>query len=367
MAASWSWRIVVIVAAAALLVIALRSVAVAIVPLAVALLLTAILWPLARLLHERLRFPMTLAALTAIFVLIIVVAGLLTFVGTQIASGMTDLFDQAREGLNTVLSWLHSGPLHLSQKQVNEYLDNAKDAVSNSGWVATGIDWATSLGNFLAGILIALFATFFFLAQGQRIAVFIISLMPRPAQEPTYQASRRGWVSLTNYVRVQVIVAAIDAVGIGIGAVILQLPFAFPLAVLVFLTSFVPIVGAIAAGAVAVLIALVTHGLTVAIIMLGVVILVQQVESHVLQPFLMGRAVDLHPLAVLIAVVIGAALMGIVGALFAVPILAVANSVIRYFHGYDPLPELGTAPMPAEFRPRKPRPSDDDDGALTDD
>lgn len=158
---------------------------------------------------------------------------------------------------------------------------------------------------------------------------------------------------MTSYVRVQIVVAAIDAIGIGIGAAILRLPFLIPLALLVFLASFIPIVGAIASGSVAVLIALVTHGLTTSIIMLAVVLLVQQVEAHALQPFLMGHAVNLHPLAVLLAVVIGSSLLGIVGALFAVPFLAVANSMIRYFHGYDPFPALGTDPMPAAYRPSR--------------
>ncbi len=354
-AASWSWRLLLVAAAVALLVIAVRALALVVVPLAIALLLTALLFPLVRLLSGRLRFPVSLASFVAILVLIVAVGGLLTFAGTAIASGMTDLLDQARSGLDSVVDWLHTGPLHLSDRELKSYLDTAKDTVTSSGWLAMGLSWAASLGHVLAGFLITLFATFFFLAQGHRIAVFLIALMPRAAQEPTYQAGRRGWTSVTSYVRTQVIVAAIDAVGIALGALILRLPLVFPLAVLVFLTAFIPIVGAIAAGAVAVLIALVTHGLTVAIIMLVVVIGVQEIEAHLLQPFLMGHAVDLHPLAVLIAVVIGGTLLGIVGALFAVPAMAFANSAIRFYYGYDPLPELGTEPMPPEFRPSKPQ------------
>jgi predicted PurR-regulated permease PerM len=359
-AAGWSWRILLVVAVVALIVIGLQAISMIVVPLAVAMLVTAILAPLVRVLHRRVGLPLSLAALLAVVLLIIVVAALLTFAGAQIASGMSGMLEQARSGLDKIINWLHTGPLQLSDAQLQHYIDTAKQSLSGSSgsWVTRGTQWATSAGHFVAGILIALFGSVFFLAQGERIAVFLISMLPRPAQEPTYQAGRRGWVSLTSYVRVQIIVAAVDAIGIGIGALILQLPFVVALTLLVFLTSFIPIVGAIASGAVAVLVALVTHGPVAALIMLGVVLLVQQVESHALQPVLMGRAVALHPLAVLIAVVIGSALLGVVGALFAVPALAVANSMIRYFYGHDPFPELGGDPITPGLRSGWPRAAD---------
>ncbi|WP_051267500.1 AI-2E family transporter [Nakamurella lactea] len=364
-AAGWSWRFLLVAAAVAVLVVALRTVSMVVVPLAVAMLMTALLAPVARFLREKWHFRGALATFCTVFGFIALVAGLLTFAGTQIVSGMSGMLEQAKAGLAKIVDWLHTGPLQLSQEQVQDYIDKAKAAFSGDGassWVSRGTEWAGSAGHFLAGILIALFATFFFLSQGKQIWGFLVSLMPTAAQEPTFQAGRRGWVSLSSYIRVQVLVAAVDAVGIGIGAAILRLPFVIALALLVFLTSFIPIVGAIASGAVAVLVALVTHGPVSALVMLGVVLLVQQLESHVLQPFLMGRAVALHPLAVLLAVVIGSSLLGIVGALFAVPLLAVANTVIRYYHGYDPFPELGSEPMPESARARRLRvPADPDD------
>jgi predicted PurR-regulated permease PerM len=154
-------------------------------------------------------------------------------------------------------------------------------------------------------------------------------------------------VSLGHYARTQVLVAGVDAVGIGIGALALRLPFVLPLTLLVFLSSFIPIVGAILSGAVAVLIALVVKGPVAALVMFGVVLVVQQLETHVLQPFLMGRAVALHPLAVLVAVALGSYLLGIVGALFAVPTLAFGNAVVRYWTGSDPVPSLGEADLPS--------------------
>lgn len=357
LAAGWSWRLIVVLAAVALLVLGLQSLSMVVVPLAIALLLTALLSPVVLLLHRRAHLPRAAATAVTLVVFLAVVAGLLTFAGSQIASGMSGMLTRAKDGLDQLLGWLRTGPLHLSQQQLDDYVAKAKQAFSGSGsssWLARGTEWAGTAGHFFAGILIALFATVFFLSQGERIAVFLISLMPLRAQQPTWQAGRRGWVTLTSYVRVQVIVAAVDAVGIGIGAAILQLPFVIALALLVFISSFIPIVGAIASGAVAVLIALVTHGPVSALVMIGVVLLVQQIESHLLQPFLMGRAVSLHPLAVLLAVVVGSSLLGIVGALFAVPVLAVANSVIRYYHGYDPLPALGSGPLPEAGRPDRP-------------
>lgn len=366
-AAGWSWRLLAVIAMIVLLVIALQSLSMVVVPLAVAMLITALLAPVARFLRTRWHFRSALATFTVVIGFIVVFAGLLTFAGTQIASGMSGMLGQAKGGLQKITDWLHTGPLHLSETQLQSYIDKAKAAFSGGGsssWISKGTAWAGSAGHFLAGIVIALFATFFFLSQGKQIWSFLVSLLPRAAQEPTYQAGRRGWVSLSSYVRVQVIVAAIDAVGIGIGALVLRLPFVIALALLVFVASFIPIVGAIASGAVAVLVALVTHGPVSALVMLGVVLLVQQLESHVLQPFLMGRAVSLHPLAVLLAVVVGSSLLGIVGALFAVPVLAVANSMIRHYHGYDPFPELGTEPMPESGRVhRQPQPADPDNAA----
>ncbi len=157
-----------------------------------------------------------------------------------------------------------------------------------------------------------------------------------------HQAGRRGLVTLGAYTRTQILVAAVDAVGIGLGAAILQVPLALPLAVLVFLGSFIPIVGAVVTGSIAILVALVSNGPATALWMVVVVIAVQQLEGHVLQPFLMGHAVSLHPVAVLLSVAAGSFVAGIVGALFAVPIAATLNTVMLYLHGHDKFPQLGT-------------------------
>jgi putative heme transporter len=193
----------------------------------------------------------------------------------------------------------------------------------------------------VAGALISLFCTLFFLHDGRHIWAWVVGLLPRHSRERVHQAGRRGLVTLGGYTRTQILVALVDAVGIGLGAVVLGVPLALPLAALVFIGSFIPIVGALATGFIAILVALVAQGPADALWMLVIVLVVQQIEGHVLQPLLMGHAVSLHPVAVILAVAAGSLAAGIVGALFAVPIVAVLNTVILYLHGHDKFPDLG--------------------------
>ncbi|HCN22449.1 MAG TPA: AI-2E family transporter, partial [Arthrobacter bacterium] len=174
------------------------------------------------------------------------------------------------------------------------------------------------------------FILIFFLLEGDRIWAFLVRLLPKKARAASFGAGHKGWASMVSYARIQMFVAFVDAVGIGAGAAIIGVPLALPLSVLVFIGSFIPVVGALVTGAIAVLLALVANGPVNALIMLAIVLLVQQLESHILQPLVMGKAVALHPVAVILSVAAGSYLAGIPGALFSVPILAVANSAIRY-------------------------------------
>lgn len=347
-AAAWSWRFLVIAAAAAVIVTALRVSSLVVVPLAVAALVAALLAPAVQALTGRTPLRRGAGALVVLLLTVVVVLSLVGLAATQLASGAGTMRASAEDGLTQVTDWLQTGPLHLSSAQLGAYVDQARESLKGSSRLLTSglLSVGTSAGHFLAGLLICLIASYFFLAEGDRIWRFFVRMLPRPAQEPTNEAFLRGWVSLGHYARTQVLVAGVDAVGIGLGALVLRLPFVLPLTLLVFLSSFVPIVGAVFSGVVAVLIALVTKGPTIALVMLGIVVLVQQVETHVLQPFLMGRAVALHPLAVIAAVAIGSFLLGIVGALFAVPVLAVANTVIRYYVGQGPDSNLARPPDP---------------------
>jgi predicted PurR-regulated permease PerM len=343
-AAAWSWRFLLIAAATAALLWIIGFFQVIVVSVAVALLLTVLLAPVSRFLHRRARFPRGLAAITSVLLLLAVVTGLVTVAGRSIASGFGDLYDQASQGIDEALDWLSSGPLALSTDQLDDLVQQGRDQISSNAdsLVSGALSVTTTVGHVAAGTLIALFCTFFFLLDGRTIWAWLVGLLPVPVRERVHQAGRRGIVTLSGYTRTQILVALVDATGIGIGAAILGVPLALPLATLVFVGSFIPIVGAVATGAVAVLVALVSQGPVVALIMLGVVLLVQQIEGHVLQPFLMGHAVSLHPVAVLLVVAAGSLAAGIVGALFAVPIAAVLNTVVLYLHGHDKFPQLGT-------------------------
>jgi len=291
-----------------------------------------------------LRFRRGAAAITSVLLLLAAVAGLVVLAGRSIVNGFGDLSDQASQGVDEALAWLSDGPLNVSTDQLDQLIGQGRDQLSeNVDTLLSGaLSVTTTVGHVAAGALIALFCTFFFLLDGRTVWAWIVGLLPLSVRERVHQAGRRGIVTLSGYTRTQILVALVDATGIGLGAAILGVPLAVPLATLVFVGSFIPIVGAIATGAVAVLVALVAKGWVVALIMLGVVLLVQQLEGHILQPLLMGHAVSLHPVAVLLVVAAGSMAAGIVGALFAVPIAAVLNTVVLYLHGHDKFPQLGT-------------------------
>lgn len=333
-AAAWSWRSIVVLVGIGVAFWLLSKVWDVLLPVLIALLLAALLGPLTDWLAKRM--PRGLAAAISFVGFIVVVVGLFTLVGQQIYSGMPDLIDQVITGFSSISDWLAHNPFGIDSETISTYIDDAIQSATqflqNNGSQLLGgaLQATTSVGSFLAGLLMTLFATFFFLYDGKRIFGWVANLLPIPAQPVAIGAARRGWTTLTQYVRVQILVAAVDAIGIGIGAAILGVPLVIPMTLLVFLSSFVPIVGAVASGIVAVVVALVSNGLVSAIIMLAVVIGVQQLEGHVLQPFLMGKAVSVHPLAVVLAVAAGGFLFGIVGALFAVPLVAVLNTVVSY-------------------------------------
>ncbi|MCF2588541.1 AI-2E family transporter [Brevibacterium sp. UCMA 11752] len=335
LAAAWSWRSLVVLVAIGVAFWLLAKISSVVLPVLIALLLTALLAPFTNWMVKK-GLPRVAAALTAFLGFIVVVSGLFTLVGQQIYSGMPDLVDQVITGFAGISDWLASRPFGLDASTVSGYIDDSLDAATNffqnnssqllgGAWQAT-----SSVGTFLTGAAVCLFATFFFLYDGEKIFRWAMRLLPLPAQPIATGASERGWTTLVQYVRVQVLVAGVDAIGIGIGAAFLGIPLVIPMTVLVFLASFVPVVGAIASGVVAVLVALVSSGPVSALIMLAVVLAVQQIESQILQPFLMGKAVSVHPLAVILAVTAGGFLFGIVGALFAVPLVAVLNTVVTY-------------------------------------
>lgn len=331
LAAAWSWRLLLLVAAGYVLARGVGMFAVLVLPLAIALLISALVVPLVDLL-TRLRVPRGLAALVVVVGSIGVIALLLTFAGQQIAQGANDLSKQVVTGLEQVKEWLKTGPLNASESQIDRYLDSAQDAVtsSNAEIVSRLTEVGTAVTNVLAGFFIVLFGTYFFLADGSRIWSWVVRLFPRAARVRVDSSGRIAWTSLTAFVRATVLVALVDAIGIMIGAFFLDVPFVIAIGVLVFLSSFIPLIGATLSGTVAVLVALVDQGPVVAVIMLGVVVVVQQLEAHVLQPFLLGRLVSVHPLGVIVALGAGVIVGGIAGALVAVPLVAASNAVVLH-------------------------------------
>ncbi len=333
LAAAWAWRLIVIGIATYAIFRGLEFFAELTIPVIIALLIAALGSPLVAWM-ERIGIRRGLGAALVVLGGLAMVATMLAFAGQQVATGANDLATQVSDGLGEIRDWLNTGPFHVSDQQINDYIQKAQDTLSKKAEDGAFLSQATNIGSalthVLAGLFLVLFSTYFFLADGDRIWAFFVRLSPRAARSRVDSSGRVAWISLTQFVRATVIVAVTDAVGVMIAASILGLPFVLAIGVLVFLGAFVPIVGAFVAGTVAVLVALVDQGFVVALIMLGAVVLVQQIESHVLQPFLMGRFVSVHPLGVIVAIAAGILLAGIPGALVAVPFAAAANAVVQH-------------------------------------
>ncbi|MFI6098378.1 AI-2E family transporter [Lentzea sp. NPDC051213] len=328
--AALSWRFVVVVAALYVVAYVLGFLASIVIPVAIALLLAALLSPgVAKLVEWRV--PRGVATTLMMIIGIGVLGGVLTFVISEFSRGLPELQTQVAASLDTIQKWLKDGPAHLSDQQLQNYVNEiVKTIKENQAAITSGaLTTAATLGEALTGLLLALFTLIFFLHDGDGIWRFVTRVVPSDVRQRVDVAGRRGFGSLVSYVRATAVVAIVDAVGVGIGLAIIGVPLVVPLSALVFLGAFIPIIGAVFTGAVAVLIALVTNGPIAALVVLAVLIGVMQLESHVLQPLLLGRAVKLHPLAVVLAIAGGLVTGGIAGALLAVPLLAVLNSGIR--------------------------------------
>ncbi|SEN10418.1 MULTISPECIES: AI-2E family transporter [Cryobacterium] len=334
LAGAWSWRLIVIAAAIAILIFLVIQLRLIVIPLLVAVLVSALLVPLVAFLVRH-HWPKGLAVATAMVSTLVLVAGLVTLASTQIAEGTVGLTDRLNRSFDSLKSVLAASPLQLSESEISDYLQQAWTAIQNDSavFISGALSVGSTLGHLLTGLLLALFSLLFILIDGKAIWGWIVRFFPLRARAAVDGAGIAGWTTLGNFARVQILVASIDAVGIGVGAALLGVPMAIPIGILVFLGSFVPIVGAVATGSVAIVIALIFNNWAVALAMLGVVLLVQQVEGHVLQPLIMGTAVKVHPLAVVLVVAAGALLAGIPGALFAVPIAAVLNAMTSYIAG----------------------------------
>jgi len=330
-ATAYAWRFLVVAAAVGVAVWLVIQLKLLVIPLLIAILVTALLWPVFTWMLRH-RVPRWLAIVISVLGTLAIVAGLLWLVIWQVTRQWSSVQARTVEAMEQFRQYLIDGPLHLTETQIDDLLAQGLNLVQEqaqllwSGALALG----STLGHVAVGALLALFILLTLLADGAGIWRWTTRLFPERARPAVDGAGRSGWVMVVNYARTQLLVATIDAVGIGLGAFFLGVPLAIPVAVLVFLGAFVPIVGAVVTGAVAVFLALVYNGPWIALWMLIVVLGVQQIEGHVLQPLLMGSAVKVHPLAVVLVVAGGAMIAGIPGALFAVPLAAFINVVAVY-------------------------------------
>ena len=325
-----AWRFIMVIAALYVIVWLAGYFSAVLIPIAIALLLAALMAPgVDRL--TKFGVPRGVAALLVMILGIAVVGGLITFVVITFTNGLPQLQQQVSDSLSQIQDWLITGPLHLRAQQIRDFIGNIVTAIpENQATITQGaLTTAATIGEILTGLLLTVFTLIFFLYDGSGIWKFVTRGVPVRVRERVDVAGRRSFAALVSYVRATAAVALVDAVGIGVGLAIVGVPLVIPLSALVFLSAFIPIIGAVVAGTVAVLIALVANGFISALIVLGIVIAVMQLESHVLQPWLLGRAVRLHPLAVVLAIALGLVAAGIAGALLAVPLLAVLNAGIK--------------------------------------
>lgn len=328
--AAWSWRLLLLLAALMAVLWLIKRLELIFVPMALALLLSALLLPGVDWL-DRHGVHRGLAVFLLLLTGLAAIGGILAFVVSQFIDGLPGLVNQVTRLIDSTRRWLIEGPAHLSRDQVNNIGNTVTDMLQkNQAKLTSGaLSTATTVTEIITGAFVVLFTLIFFLYGGRNIWQFMVKIFPSEVREKVHGAGIAGFQSLIGYVRATFLVALVDAVGVGTGLAIMAVPLALPLASLVFLGAFIPLVGAVVSGFLAVVVALIAKGWIYALITLGVIIGVNQLETHVLQPLVMGRAVSIHPLAVVVGITSGGVLAGIVGALLAVPSIAFADRAVR--------------------------------------
>ncbi|MGY1848980.1 MULTISPECIES: AI-2E family transporter [unclassified Blastococcus] len=300
-------------------------------PVVLGLLFTTVLWPPTRFLRNH-GWPAAPAAITVLLTFFAAFGGIIALIAPPVVGQVEELAEGVSVGLEQLQDWLTGPPFNLGEEQIGSAVDQAINTIQGNaqniaGYAVTG---ATAIGGLLINLVLALVLTFFFLKDGPRWVPWLAAQTGQPAAPHVAALSYKTWSTLSEFIRQQAIVGFADALFIGLGLWILDVPLVLPLAVLTFFGAFVPIIGAFVAGGFAVLIALVDQGFTTALIVLGIVILVQQIEGNVLQPILQGRGLNLHAAVVILAVTAGASLAGIIGAFLAVPVTALIAVCYRY-------------------------------------
>ncbi|WP_150952724.1 AI-2E family transporter [Microbacterium testaceum] len=338
-------QIIVVVLLVAGLIWGIRQVTLVIIPLILALIFASAFGPVTMWMRRK-GVPAVIATLLTLLAVVVVLTALGWLVVNAVINQWPTLSSQAVEGFQQAQDWYHTLPFAISQDQVNQAVQGIQGFLTSSDFGTSALAGVSAVASFATGFVLMVVILFFFLKDGPRMWEFVL----RPFHGGDYDRARRiGDKTVTvlgSYVRGTASVAAVDAIGIYIGLLILQVPLALPLAVLVFLLAFIPIVGAVTAGILAALVALVTNGWVVALIVVGVVVLVNQLEGNLLQPVLMGRTMKLHSFVVLVVLAGGTAIGGILGTLLAVPLTAVVWGIISVWNGDD---------KPAEWARRKKR------------
>lgn len=329
--ARWSLRLILVAAGATLLWLLIGTLWSVVFPVFLAVILATILWPPTAWLRAR-KVPPALAAAIVLIAGIVLLAGLIWLISSSVAGSVNQIATSAASGIQAIRDWLAGPPLNLAESQLDQYIDQATQTLQNSiSTIATSVlTGAGTVANGVVTALLTLVLAFLFVKDGPRFLPWVRTVAGDGAGGHVAEVLRRIWKTVGDFIRTQAAVALVDAVLIGAGLLILGVPLALPLAVLTFLAGFVPIVGAIVAGALGVLVALVSQGFGTALIVLALIVAVQQIEGNVLQPILQSRSLRLHSAVVLLAVTAGSTLYGIAGAFLSVPVVAAAAVVVRY-------------------------------------
>jgi len=342
-AAAWTWRLLLLGAGIYVLARIFGRVELVAMSFVLSLFLVAILHPLERRLHTLMPKPRSLSSVLTLLIGIAVLGGVGYFVVWQISTHADQLNSQITDFVNKTENWLKTGPLHVKSQDLDKLATNVTNALKNhQGTLISGaIETVRTVVEALTAFLLMLLSTFFLLRDGNQVWDWVVRLFPRTAHERLDHAGRVGWHTFGGYMRGQLIIALFHGITISIVLVIMRVPLAAALGVLIFLGSFVPLVGLTVTGALAVAVSLLEHGVTAAVVVAIAIIVLVQVEGHVLQPLVMSRSVEVHPLAIALAVITGTTLAGIVGALLAVPFVAFVNSTVHALRGTPRNPPVG--------------------------
>ncbi|KQP69351.1 MULTISPECIES: AI-2E family transporter [unclassified Microbacterium] len=328
-------QIIVVVAVVAGIVFTIQSLTLVTIPLVIALILACAFHPVMSWMRRR-GVPSIIATLITMIAIVVLLGLLGWLIAWAVQNQWEDLYAQAEDGFQSLLAWVQTLPFDFLQPdQIDEWVATLTDFVTSAQFGSGALAGVSAVANFVTGLVLMVTILFFFLKDGPQMWEFLL----RPFHGADYLRARRigdkTTTVLGSYVRGTATVAAVDAIGILIGLLILQVPLAIPLSVLVFLLAFIPIVGATLAGIIAALVALVANGWVNALLVVGVVVLVNQLEGNFLQPVLMGRSMKLHAFVILVALTVGTVLGGIVGAVLAVPIAAAAWGIVQVWDGPD--------------------------------